>query len=1434
MIYSSSWRARRNGFLLSFLIAASWPAQAVPTEYTTAFTYHTSGTDGAGRIATVDGPRSGAADTTTYTYDTAGNLSAITNPIGHITQLMDYTSRRRPGKVTDANGVETVLGYHMRGWVETITVKDPGGVTADATTYLTYDPVGQLIGITLPDSSYLGFEYDAAQRLDAIQNNLGERIEYTLDNAGNRTLEVIKNSGGSIVKTQTRVFDQMSRLVKTVGADLQETAYNYDAMDNTSQVTDGELNATTYGFDALNRMVSQTDPDNYDVVYSYDSSDRIKTVTDQRGLITTYLYDAFDNLISQNSPDTGITTFDYDNAGNRVQQTDARGVVTNFAYDDLNRLVSVSYPTAAFENVTYTYDSAAGGNYGKGRLTRIIDESGEIDFVYDHRGNLTQKNYIIETISYNIGFGFDLADKLTQISYPSGRIVDYVRDSLGRVSGVTTKENAGSVSVDVVSNVGYLPFGPMNNYTYGNGISQTLAFDQDYRVEGIGTSGVSTIIDLSYNYDNNSNITVLDDLKNIAKSQNFQYDNENRLQQAVGSYGQLDYVHDGVGNRTQKISANGSTVTEDYTYSANSNQLDRVDIDDGSTQTVRTLNYDDNGNLIQDDQPTGEMLEMGYNDANRYNVAIKNSALPPRATYLYNALGQRTAKVAIGGNAAIKDHYHYDESGMLLGITNETGTLKREYIYLAGMKVASLIDDSYANEWDGFDAPPSNNTSPTANAGTDISVLAGATITLNGSSSSDPDGPITYLWSGQDLSDPTAVSPTVVTVDAGATTTRSYTLTVTDAGGLTDSNTITVVLYSATDDSDVDSLLDGWEFTHFGDITSYTGADDPDGDGITNVNEYLQGTDPNVANTNTSPTIGISTPVSGTTIPAGTSLTLNGSSSDTEDGSLTSSVQWNSSLDGVLGTGTGVIVPSLSVGSHIITASVTDSGGASVSAAVSVTVNPVGGSTNIDIIVDNQNSNTSSVGTWAVSSRPNPWEGQSVFSGTPTDTFRWTPTIVEARSYDVYAWWTSGTVRVANAPYTISHDGGTSVITVDQITGSLGGQWNLLGTYSFTPGAGQYIELSGVNGTAAADAVRLVSGALPVVVDNQNANITKAGSWYVSSGTNPWQHQSEATDDVNATFRWSPNLTEAGDYKVSVWWTWHANRSTTVPYRVNHAGGVATHIVDQHNSALHGRWVELGIYTFVGDGSGYVEVSGENGQASADAVQLTKVSGGSTNTTPSLAITTSAVTITEGDSVTFSGSGSDTEDGDLTSIIQWSSSLDGALGSGTGVIVPNLSVGSHVITASVSDSGGATASATTSVIVNAASTIEVVVDNQDTNTSSVGTWVASAATNPWAGQSIYNNDSNGRFRWSPNLTEAGDYKVSVWWTWHANRSTTVPYRISHAGGIATHTVNQHNSALGGTWVELGIYTFVGDGSGYVEVSSENGQASADAVRLVKQ
>ncbi|RLC00423.1 MAG: hypothetical protein DRH90_18510 [Deltaproteobacteria bacterium] len=59
----------------------------------------------------------------------------------------------------------------------------------------------------------------------------------------------------------------------------------------------------------------------------------------------------------------------------------------------------------------------------------------------------------------------------------------------------------------------------------------------------------------------------------------------------------------------------------------------------------------------------------------------------------------------------------------------------------------------------------------------------------------------------------------------------------------------------------------------------------------------------------------------------------------------------------------------------------------------------------------------------------------------------------------------------------------------------------------------------------------------------------------------------------------------------------------------------------------------------------------------------------------------------EGDPVRFDGTAEDTENGDLATSLTWTSNLDGPIGAGGSFAINSLSLGTHTITATVTDKG---------------------------------------------------------------------------------------------------------------------------------------------------
>ncbi|OGB25373.1 MAG: hypothetical protein A3I66_11565 [Burkholderiales bacterium RIFCSPLOWO2_02_FULL_57_36] len=208
-----------NGNLLSKTVQATADAtgsQAFSATATgTARIWRTTYND-FGQVLTATGPRTDVNDLSTYAYDTAtGNLVSVTNAAGHVTTLSNYDGNGRVGKIIDANGLTTDLQYTPRGWLQSRTVTG-NGVT-ELTSY-DYDGVGQLKKVTLPDSSWIGYDYDAAHRLTDTYDSTGNRISYTLDAMGNRVKEEVKDPTGALAKQTTRLYDALNRLKEVTGA----------------------------------------------------------------------------------------------------------------------------------------------------------------------------------------------------------------------------------------------------------------------------------------------------------------------------------------------------------------------------------------------------------------------------------------------------------------------------------------------------------------------------------------------------------------------------------------------------------------------------------------------------------------------------------------------------------------------------------------------------------------------------------------------------------------------------------------------------------------------------------------------------------------------------------------------------------------------------------------------------------------------------------------------------------------------------------------------------------------------------------------------------------------------------------------------------------------------------------------------------------------
>jgi RHS repeat-associated protein len=629
----------------------------VPYEYITAFTYN-----GKGQILSIDGPLPGNGDTTSFAYNaTTGDILSITKPIIGSTNFSNYDAAGQVGQVTDVNGQSESFTYDGRGRITNITHQADGSASSAS-----YNTAGLPDARTDEDGVSSSFEYDSVYgRLSKLLDQEGNYITYNYDAQGNMIERRYYDPTNNRTNWKRSVYQDPAhsmpgKIFKTINPDDTFTQYEYDSEGNIASVTDPNTNTTYYDYDPLNRLTTVSQPGSAVTSYDYDLHGNLSSVLDAEFHVTTFEYDDMGRVLSTTSPDTGTMAYTYDEAGNLIHKIDAKGITVGYAYDLLNRLTHVGFPDSA-QDIGYTYDT---GTYGIGRRTSMTDPSGSSTFGYDSRGRLVQKTSNLDEHTYSTARTFTPGGRVISITCPSGRTVDYTRNSIGKISGVSTTGSGATTTL--INNLLYLPFGPSSGMSMGADNGVTNVFDELYRT--IATNpGAQT--ERTYTYDANSNLTSINLTNDVAKDKTFSYDALNRLEHAEGPFGYIEYTYDHVGNRLTKVENNQTTT---YAYASGTNRLQEI------TRPV-AFTYDANGNVTG----IGNKV-FTYNQNHRLVRVEEDSTII--GEYVYDGLGQRVIKTADG----VTTIFLFDFDGNLIAESQDDGTIASEYLYMGTSRIARV------------------------------------------------------------------------------------------------------------------------------------------------------------------------------------------------------------------------------------------------------------------------------------------------------------------------------------------------------------------------------------------------------------------------------------------------------------------------------------------------------------------------------------------------------------------------------------------------------------------------------------------------------------------------------------------------------------------------------------------------------------------------
>ena len=476
------------------------------------------------------------------------------------------------------------------------------------------------------------------------------------------------NADGSLALQNSHVFDNRNRLIESRQPHLDDidsiVRYELDPESNLIGMIDPRGNRSSSVYDPSNRLIESTHRLNGVTEYEYDLLDQLVSVTAPNGVVTRFENDLIGRRITEISPDRGTISYQYDLANNMTEKVDGRGVVTQYSYDQLERLETKTFPANSVENVSYSYDNCA---FGLGYVCQIDDETGQTRYQYDSFGNLVQQEKDELGQTYLTQYQYDDGDNLIQMTYPSGRVINYGRDGIRRIDSISTSLNG--TSQVIVDNIQYRGDHQMTQCRFGNNLEDNRSYDLQGRVlNQVLATGTSTLDSRFYNYDQNSNIL---SRTTTPQTSNYQYDPLDRLiedqidNQQANQYNDYDLNH----NRLQEGQADVNQ--RQYFYQNQSNRL----------WIRETLNPDSLSNQL----PILRRTET-YNNANRRTLVLdENSNMI--ASFLYNAQGQRTRKTTPEGVTV----FHYNLAGQLISETTDTGELIKDYLWHGMNPVAQIV-----------------------------------------------------------------------------------------------------------------------------------------------------------------------------------------------------------------------------------------------------------------------------------------------------------------------------------------------------------------------------------------------------------------------------------------------------------------------------------------------------------------------------------------------------------------------------------------------------------------------------------------------------------------------------------------------------------------------------------------------------------------------
>ena len=595
--------------------------------------YHYGMVNGNSKLISIDGVLPGSVDTTTYQYNTQGQLVQINHPEG-LTQRFSYDDAGRITRFQDIDTLITDYQYDNQGQVIQ-TIK------AGKVSKIAYDAQGRIQQLIDPLGQTLNYQYNNAGELSQLNDGKLAQINLIRDIEGNLTQADLVVNGKVEQQKKFNVMNASDRqslmaLLGQLDTQSNQNIARPDLANDPFALIQSKLSLTPLPRQAT---ATQIDINQQSTIYHMDDFGNVIQVDSPTTATTTYQYNVANQIIgSQN--ELGQQQYLRDNAG-RIIDLIVTGVGQQpkhhqIIWGNTNKPIKLNYPNGE-ETFTYTPD-----NQILSHQQRIDDKTFSISYRYDEKGRLQSR------------------------TLPDGQIIAYqYNDENSKKPGLLNRiDLKGVIDRPIISGLNNeTDTSLVQKFTFGNGVDNLLQKDLNGRIVLAGNPQVGQTL-LNYN-DPNS-----DEPSKVQQNAAMQVGNtvieSNLSRDARNAMAHLLYHR-----APDPIIQNQKNIIQNLTQLPQKDKWGRV-----VQQGNQHYEYDSQNRLVK--------ISV---DTQSGNQTI--------AQYRYNTLNQRIAKTtySLQGVKLKTTYFFYDGNHLIAESTDEPGQKAqqlKQYVWMNDTPIAVL------------------------------------------------------------------------------------------------------------------------------------------------------------------------------------------------------------------------------------------------------------------------------------------------------------------------------------------------------------------------------------------------------------------------------------------------------------------------------------------------------------------------------------------------------------------------------------------------------------------------------------------------------------------------------------------------------------------------------------------------------------------------